>query len=277
MRIETHKETKQKIKKCEYKGCNTKFLGHPISKYCPYHKDAKNRQKKKQKRKPSVTENNIIIDHECEDITPITLKCALKGCRKEYGIEICPKQYVYPKYCPGHRNKYKREIFLKKQVKTVRRTEKFLKMALINNQVDIPDNVIVNQTKTTFVLTDKDDKNKKLCVSPIERILLSKHISKLSFIEVDEERSKKERMLRHSPKKRPRSRKCMKSEFIWKAKTTPLQSSNHLSLSILIELDPYDMLKLHYDSFGERRSYLDRQGRGHSSPQKDAPRRSTIS
>lgn len=191
MRILKHKEVVTlKIRKCEYPECGIEFLGHPISKFCPAH-NSRSRQNIKIKKKTSVTENNRIIDHECKDITSIILECSLKGCREKYEIEICPKQYIYPKFCPEHRNKYKRESFLK----SIRKIEKNLRKALMNDEITIPKHVIVKKTKTTIVLFDKDNKKYKLCVMPTEKILLSKHIIKLtSFNEVDKERAKKEHL-----------------------------------------------------------------------------------
>jgi hypothetical protein len=41
-------------------------------------------------------------------VTDIQKQCALEGCHTVFLIKIHPRQYVYPKYCPEHRNEYKR-------------------------------------------------------------------------------------------------------------------------------------------------------------------------
>jgi hypothetical protein len=38
----------------------------------------------------------------------MVLPCALGGCDNQFEVKVYPRQYVYPKYCPGHRNEYKR-------------------------------------------------------------------------------------------------------------------------------------------------------------------------
>jgi hypothetical protein len=38
----------------------------------------------------------------------MVLRCDLEECANHFEIKIYPRQYVYPKYCPSHRNEYKR-------------------------------------------------------------------------------------------------------------------------------------------------------------------------
>ncbi len=38
----------------------------------------------------------------------MVLNCALEGCDHQFEVKIYPRQYVYPKYCPEHRNEYRR-------------------------------------------------------------------------------------------------------------------------------------------------------------------------
>jgi hypothetical protein len=38
----------------------------------------------------------------------MVLNCALEGCDNQFEVKIYPRQYIYPKYCPEHRNEYKR-------------------------------------------------------------------------------------------------------------------------------------------------------------------------
>ena len=36
------------------------------------------------------------------------MTCALESCNNQFEVKVYPRQYVYPKYCPMHRNEYKR-------------------------------------------------------------------------------------------------------------------------------------------------------------------------
>jgi hypothetical protein len=38
----------------------------------------------------------------------MVMNCALEGCQNQFEVKIYPRQYIYPKYCPEHRNEYKR-------------------------------------------------------------------------------------------------------------------------------------------------------------------------
>jgi len=38
----------------------------------------------------------------------MVLSCALEGCDHQFEVKVYPRQYIYPKYCPDHRNEYKR-------------------------------------------------------------------------------------------------------------------------------------------------------------------------
>ena len=38
----------------------------------------------------------------------MVLNCELEGCDHQFEVKIYPRQYIYPKYCPEHRNEYKR-------------------------------------------------------------------------------------------------------------------------------------------------------------------------
>ena len=38
----------------------------------------------------------------------MVMNCALEGCDHQFEVKIYPRQYIYPKYCPEHRNEYKR-------------------------------------------------------------------------------------------------------------------------------------------------------------------------
>jgi hypothetical protein len=36
------------------------------------------------------------------------MNCDLEGCTHQFEVKIYPRQYIYPKYCPEHRNEYRR-------------------------------------------------------------------------------------------------------------------------------------------------------------------------
>lgn len=110
MRIPKGK-TKNKKKKCQFPGCNKNFIGHPVAKFCPAHRDPKKRQLKKKKTKSESS--NITIKHNYTDMVPMILTCKLDGCINQYEIMIYPKQYIYPAYCNKHRSDFKREQFVK--------------------------------------------------------------------------------------------------------------------------------------------------------------------
>jgi hypothetical protein len=38
----------------------------------------------------------------------MVMTCALEGCEHQFEVKVYPRQYVYPKYCPEHRNEYRR-------------------------------------------------------------------------------------------------------------------------------------------------------------------------
>jgi len=108
-------------KECQFPGCKEKFKGRGLEKYCyehrkkEYHKKLYHNKYKKDKEKnekKALKENNQIIKHHNCETFIITSMCALKNCYEEFKITISPGNYIYPKYCPKHRNLFKRELFL---------------------------------------------------------------------------------------------------------------------------------------------------------------------
>ena len=94
-------------KKCEYPNCGVTFYGINIAKYCPEHRKEKYRIRKRQPT-TSPDEHNEILKHSyCESMT-VVKTCALEGCDHRFPVKVLPRVYVYPKYCPEHRNEYKR-------------------------------------------------------------------------------------------------------------------------------------------------------------------------
>ena len=109
MSFKFKKQNKLVQKKCQYDGCGKDYVGHAISKYCKFHRDVKNREVKKHE----TINNNLIINYSNNKITVEEFTCSLEGCNNKYTIELIPRQNVYPKYCPDHRNEFKRKNFKK--------------------------------------------------------------------------------------------------------------------------------------------------------------------
>ena len=95
-------------RKCLYQGCGVEFEGSRTSKYCQLHRNPQNR-KKEIKIVEDVSLKNQILQHEHKTVQTIMLKCALDGCGNEFEVKLFPRQYVYPKFCPEHRNDQRRQ------------------------------------------------------------------------------------------------------------------------------------------------------------------------
>jgi len=104
-RFKKNKEVKLKKKNCVR--CGNEYLGHCVSKYCDICKTLKREAKQSKVRET----NNIEIKHSHASIVEKVLTCKLEGCEKKYTIEIFPNQFIYPAFCPEHRNPYKRRLF----------------------------------------------------------------------------------------------------------------------------------------------------------------------
>jgi len=107
----TPRKPKPITKKCAVPECGLIFEGGYSSKYCPNHRDPQTREKKKIITE-HVTVKNQVLDHEYTNVKTIIENCALDGCKNQFEVKIFPKQYVYPKYCPEHRNEHKRKSHL---------------------------------------------------------------------------------------------------------------------------------------------------------------------
>jgi hypothetical protein len=103
-------------KMCIYQGCGAVFEGSRTSKYCDFHRIQQNRAKEK-KEEEAVSVKNQILEHDYQTVKTITQTCALDGCGKEFDVKVFPRQFVYPKYCPEHRNEHKRNSFLEQSKK----------------------------------------------------------------------------------------------------------------------------------------------------------------
>jgi len=113
MKLPKYKKKKRiKLKICHEPGCAKEFWGHPISKYCELHKNIKDRVKPIKKIE-LVTTKNLIMRHMYASPTDVKLMCCLEGCKSKYTIKLFPKQEVYPKFCPEHRNDFRRDNFIR--------------------------------------------------------------------------------------------------------------------------------------------------------------------
>jgi hypothetical protein len=102
---------KLREKKCLYPDCGKVFFGIHVSKYCPEHRQDGYRIRKKTKPE-DVTVKNRTIEHSYTEVVTMTMNCSLEGCNKKYEVKIFPRQNIYPKYCPDHRNEYRRTRLL---------------------------------------------------------------------------------------------------------------------------------------------------------------------
>jgi hypothetical protein len=103
----SRRRQKLREKKCQYPGCGKIFFGIHISKYCPEHRQDRYRIRKRTKPE-DVNIKNQTVKHAYTEVITMVLNCALEGCDNQFEVKIYPRQYVYPKYCPEHRNEYKR-------------------------------------------------------------------------------------------------------------------------------------------------------------------------
>jgi len=108
-------------KPCQFPGCDKEFMGTGKSKYCHEHRARKYRKiidadKEIRKKAEEDAKNpNQRIEHNYTQTHVILMDCKLEGCGQTFEIKILPHTYVYPKYCPEHRNEFKRKNFLRQQ------------------------------------------------------------------------------------------------------------------------------------------------------------------
>jgi hypothetical protein len=107
------KNQEQKEMLCQYPGCTTKFIGRGKRKYCDEHRKDKYKKNLYRKEMKKIGDNTY-IKHNNDECILIIKKCGLKHCDNEFEIKLIPNQYIYPKYCEEHRNKFKRDNFIKR-------------------------------------------------------------------------------------------------------------------------------------------------------------------
>jgi hypothetical protein len=98
---------KLREKQCTYPGCGQTYFGFPNAKYCLEHRSAKYRIKTRIKPE-NVNLKNQTLNHSYTQVTNLVVHCALEGCNRPFEIKIYPRQFIYPKYCPEHRNEFRR-------------------------------------------------------------------------------------------------------------------------------------------------------------------------
>ncbi len=103
----SRRRQKLREKKCQYPGCGKIFFGIHISKYCPEHRQDRYRIRKRTKPE-DVNIKNQTYKHNYTEVVTLVLNCALEVCDNQFEVKIYPRQFIYPKYCPEHRNEYKR-------------------------------------------------------------------------------------------------------------------------------------------------------------------------
>jgi len=124
MKVPKIRRTKKLVEKqCSFidldkKRCSKIFHGTGKSLYCLEHRKPKYRKiidKDKIEAKIKYIKKNTpnqTINHKYAETQTIIMKCTLEGCNEEYEVKIFPNVYIYPKYCPEHRNEYRRKRFL---------------------------------------------------------------------------------------------------------------------------------------------------------------------
>lgn len=113
------KTTVKKVreKTCVYKDCGKKFIGYANAKYCPFHKDPKNREVVK--KVEEVKESEIFrFPYDVDKKTIIERQCDC--CGVSYKLPIFPLMRDYPRFCDNHRNVYRRKFYREQQAKGVR-------------------------------------------------------------------------------------------------------------------------------------------------------------
>lgn len=108
---------------CQFAGCKEEYdavIGGNPSKYCMEHRKREYRKiidkdkLKKEKPKKEIQESTVnqIIKHSYKHPLVVVGECQLEGCGQKFDILIVPNTYIYPRYCPEHRNEFKRKRFL---------------------------------------------------------------------------------------------------------------------------------------------------------------------
>lgn len=114
-----HQKAKERL--CAFPECTETFFAKGKQKYCDEHRKAEYRSKLYGKT-PGETpvfdihgnyiqadQLNLLIKHTYIEARTVELSCSC--CDAPYEVTMVPRQYVYPKYCPEHRNEFKRNNY----------------------------------------------------------------------------------------------------------------------------------------------------------------------
>ncbi len=107
-------------KYCGEEGCNKRFFGHPLRKYCEYHRKPHRRKKDPEAglfAKPSI---NLILPDDLH-VKAVDMEGSCRICGKSYVFRYLPGQKEYPAFCESHRNlriirKYMSEVLFESAV-----------------------------------------------------------------------------------------------------------------------------------------------------------------
>jgi hypothetical protein len=134
----SRRRQKLREKKCQYPGCGKIFFGIHISKFCPEHRQDRYRIRKSIKPE-DVNIKNQTVKHNYTEVVIMDLPCTLEACDNQFKVMVYPRQYIYPKYCPNHRNEYKRLRHLK-QIGRDDLVEQMINKTGEMMEIEIPEN-----------------------------------------------------------------------------------------------------------------------------------------
>jgi len=145
----SRRRQKLREKKCQYPGCDKIFYGIHISKYCEEHRQDCYRIRKRAK-PADINRDNVVIPHTYTEVTVTAMHCKLPGCDNQFEVKLYPRQFIYPKYCPEHRNEYKR----------IRHLQQIGREDLIEQMKNKSDVAELEYTESADTASADDDMNK---------------------------------------------------------------------------------------------------------------------
>lgn len=115
--VRTNSKNKR-TKKCIHPWCNVQITDSVSKKQCTTPECIQKRKELIEIEKeftPTTVSNNLILRKRISCEKTVNLRCCAKGkkgrCKNHFVITLRISQKVYPKYCPEHRNEYKRKRF----------------------------------------------------------------------------------------------------------------------------------------------------------------------
>jgi hypothetical protein len=92
-----------------------------------------------------VNIKNQSFRHSFTEVSTMVMDCALDGCENQFEVKIYPRQYIYPKYCPEHRNEYKRI----RHLQLIGREDLIEQMKLDGENIEIEHGAAEEETEST--------------------------------------------------------------------------------------------------------------------------------